>query len=616
MDGYQIKRLSLDHNQTRNEGASLRNPWNVDDDSEATSSVIDSLDGFENEAPLAPRYAQASSSMKPTESYHRSTSSLNSRVSSIDQHLEKTLTNIKSMSLMFESGGLQSPAIVRPSSLISVDAVSNTASRALVVPVAPPARNSSSSQRANAQHSLEHHAPVRSAVQSSGSPASFAPSEATHSYVKDLEHRVEQLEEMLATMQQRLDAVLASHESTKIPSKHDPAPRRVSHGAHANSHSIASELAVHELAINSIGPGASAASATVPDSHQGQSTDRSGPSTSRSSIVSSGRRHSLAGAAHTIIFARRLQLPDIAYLPTFDSAVCSKGITLLNNNTAATLMQFYNAPHPYCLGPVITRGASMQTITLYFGQPALPAMNDSSSSANLQAILRNGSTDETMQAIISSTPDDLCKSLNEAALAALSKQFAVIFRRDQDFLVRCSLLRKRCVDIALDAARGGVCFFGICGANVPSHGIRGNEIVWCSSLNERKEPGAQKTKPLMNRTDIMRCLDTHIKLLHTDMITVCEAYPEIGNMINDLLAGRRTVERAVDDKSSSLQNAPNPWTLNHLGLKQVCSHSHSFNGLTLAAVARHASWPQSFTKNVSRMAQKALEHVCYPRHIR
>jgi hypothetical protein len=80
---------------------------------------------------------------------------------------------------------------------------------------------------------------------------------------------------------------------------------------------------------------------------------------------------------------------EIAYLPTFDSAVCSKGTTLLSNNTAATLMQFYDAPHPYSLGPVITRGASMQTITLYFGQPALPAMNVSSSSANLQAILRN-----------------------------------------------------------------------------------------------------------------------------------------------------------------------------------------------------------------------------------
>ena len=593
MDGNYSKRLSLDHNQTRNEGAPLRLP--VDYDTESLPYVEGSADGFENEAPLAPRYVQVSSSMKPSETSHRSTPSLSARVSSIDQHLEKTLTNIKSMSLMFESGVLQPPAMARPSSFNSIDVVSNSASRAIVVP-APPPRNSSGTQRANAQHSPEHHALVRSSIHSSGSPASIAPSEVTNSYVKDLEHRVEQLEDMLATMQMRLEAVLASHESTKIPSKHDPAPRGVGHAAHADSHFVATERAANENAVRSIDSGASASSASVPDSHQEQSNDRSGPSTRRASIVPSGRRHSIAGAAHTIIFARRLQLPAIAYLPTFDSSVCSKGITLFNNNTAATLMQFFNAPHPYCLGPIITRGASMQTFALYFGQPALPALNDSSSSVNLQDILRNGSTDEIIQAIISSTPDDLCKSMDEAQLAALSRQLGVVGRREPNVLARCSALRKRCVDIALDAARAGVCFFGLCGANAPSHGIRGNEMVWCSSINERKEPGAQKTKPLMNRTDMMLCLDMHLKLLLSDMNIVCESFPVIGSMISDLITRRRT----VTDESSSLQNPTIPW--NHLGPKQVCSHSHFYNNLMLAAVVRHANWPQGFTKNASRMA--------------
>ena len=51
----------------------------------------------------------------------------------------------------------------------------------------------------------------------------------------------------------------------------------------------------------------------------------------------------------------------------------------------------------------------MMSITLYFGEPALPAVRDAASLADLQATLKSGSTDEILDAVLSSPLEDLAQ---------------------------------------------------------------------------------------------------------------------------------------------------------------------------------------------------------------
>ena len=538
------KRLSLDHKHILNEGAALRNS-SVDDDEEEE----DDFDG----APLAPRYAQESSFIEPKESSFL-TSSERARVSATDQHLEKTLTSIKSMSLMFESGALQLPASTRPPSFPSIPAT-NSSSRVIVVPEAPPPRNSSSAQRALVHQSPANHSLSRREQHQSRSPDDASPSDATKSYVRDLEHRVEQLEAMLKAMQQRLETVVASQESTKIPSKHDRAPDRAIPAAHTNNPPQAQQAFVDGKRLDD--------SPAIETVHHGPATDRS-----VTSNPNSGRRLSLQSAAQGIIFARRLHLPAIGQLPTFDPAACSKGILLHSMKQAATLMQFSNTPHPYCLGPVITRGSSILSISLYIGEPAIPAISSSNFSVDLQSVLKTGSVDDIVEAVISSQHDDLSqalKSFDHSALVNLSKKLGVTIRVDKHFEVRCEVLRKRCNEIVRDAANGGVCFFGVCGANAPSHGIRGDEMVWCSSMNQRKDPGAPKAQPLVTIDDRMAGLDTHIELLVSDLKTICDRLgPEFCGHVNRFINHRRPLGI---EESYLADEKLNPF--NDVGPKQV-----------------------------------------------
>lgn len=564
------KRVSMDHALILNEGAALRNPVDYDDD------------GDYDEAPLAPRRAQESSFVKASD-YSLSTSSARARLSGKDQHMEKTLTNIKSMSLMFESGSLQPPASTSPPSFSRTDVMRNSNSNAIVVPEAPPPRTSSTAQRAVApQHRTEVQTPHRPAAEPhSRILDQSSPSDASKSYVKDLEHRVEQLEELLATMQHRLETVLASQESSKIPSKYDPAPARSAHVArtHAPLQAHQPPLDVHDAEVV----------AAAVAGEQGPTSDRSAPSTQRS-----GRRHSIQSVAHGIIFARRLHLPAIGQLPSFDKASCSKGILLHNSNQAATLVQFSDSPHPYCLGAPITRGSSFLSITLYFGEPALPAISSSLSPPDLQSILESGSADEVVEAIISSQRDDLSlalKSCKDAVLAALSKKLGVTVRLDSHFETRCEALRKRCREIVRNAASGGVCFFGVCGANTPSHGIRGNEMVWCSSINQRKDPGAPKTNALASRDDRINALYFHIELLFLDLQTICDVLgPNFCAFLNNAVHRRR----AAAEEHIAAEDTHNPFT--DFSPKQVSSTSSFFNHvMLLCAVVRPARRPQSNT---------------------
>lgn len=571
------KRVSLDYAQIQNEGAALRNPSTDDDDD----------DDDYDEAPLAPRRAQESSFIKATD-HSLSTSSARARLSGKDQLMEKTLTNIKSMSLMFESGALQPPASASPPSFSRTDVsrnsnssphlfsrtdvIRNSKSDAIVVPEAPPPRTSSTAQRAAASQ-------PRTEVQTQHRPVAephsrildqSSPYDASKSYVKDLEHRVEQLEELLATMQHRLETVLASQESTKIPSKYDPAPIRSAHVARTHA-----PLQAHQPPLEVHGEELSVAVVT---GEQVPTSDRSGPSTQRS-----GRRHSIQSVAQGIIFARRLHLPAIGPLPSFDKASCSKGIVLHNSNQAATLMQFSDSPHPYCLGAPITRGSSFLSITLYFGEPALPAISSSLSPADLHTILESGSADEVVEAIISSQRDDLSqalKSSKDAVLAALSKKLGVTVRLDSHFETRCEALRKRCREIVRNAASGGVCFFGVCGANTPSHGIRGNEMVWCSSINQRKDPGAPKTNSLASRDDRIKALYLHIELLFSDLQTICDVLgPNFCAFLNNIVHRRR----AAAEEHIAAEDTRNPFT--DFSPKQVSSTSSFFNHVMLVSAA-------------------------------
>ena len=119
-------------------------------------------------------------------------------------------------------------------------------------------------------------------------------------------------------------------------------------------------------------------------------------------------------------------------------------------------------------------------------------------------------------------------------------------------------------NLAKDAARGGGCFFGVCGANLPSHGMRGNEMVWCSSMNERKDPGPQKTKPVVRRDEKIASLEFYMNLLLSDMRTVCDVVPGLSSFMTKLVQLRQTGK----EESAPLQETLNPWT--QMGAKQVC----------------------------------------------
>lgn len=335
MSDHFNKRVSLDYAQIINEGAALRMPL--------TDADLYADDDSQEEEPLAPRYQPDLSFKKTNHSSVGQVGSQNARVASIDRHLEQTLTSIKSMSLMFESGALQQPGAARPPSFANIDAATQSSSRSLVVPAAPPPRSVSSAHRAQAQPGPEHDSPAL--PRTSSAQSSSSPSDAGKSYVRDLENRVEQLEAMLASMQERLEQVLGKQVASKIPSKHDPAPPAAVQ-QEANQAHVRGRDEGHEAL--SITRGA-AASAAVVTTDSGPNTDRSGPQTDRSSISNrSGRRLSIQGVAKGMIFARRLHLPEITHLPAFDKTACSKGILLQNANMQATLMQFGNTPHPYC----------------------------------------------------------------------------------------------------------------------------------------------------------------------------------------------------------------------------------------------------------------------------
>ena len=547
------KRVSLDHSQILNEGAALRQGSALrksSDNSTAFSSVLDDAD----EPLLAPRGAKSSSFSNPNQKTLPS-SSHNVRMPSDDQNLEKTLANIKTMSLMFESGALSTT--VRPNSLNSAEPLTSSVSRAVVVPAAPPLRNSSRALRDRSaddnflSNNYEHQPSVNTNISQSA---------IENSYVRGLEHRVEQLESMLEAMQHRLGSVLATHESTKIPSKHEPASTQGVQFYTGNNRNSTqkSKVELDESVSDSHGQDVSGANA-MSEIHQPKNA--SGPQRK-------GRRYSMHGVAHGIIFARRIHLPAIGLMPTFDKAACSAGIVLHNMNSVATLMEFSNTPHPFCLGPIITRGTSMLSIALYFGEPALPTISESISSAHLQSILNSGSMEEIAHAIISSPPDVL-KSLKVETLANSSKQFGVRF--DKKDRIRCERdLRRSCREFAKDAANVGVCYFGICGANVPSHGIRGHEMVWCSSINERKEPGALKMKPLMGKDDKVAALKVHIKLLLSDLASICDAVPGCGSFLSDFIPRRRS---DAEDNSRPLWS--NLWN-DAGGQKQVSSQSLYF----------------------------------------
>jgi hypothetical protein len=550
------KRLSLDYHMTINEGNALRMPLDVDDDSEASSSVV----GDFEDAPLAPRYAQTPFAKNSSATSVRSASYVSARASN-DQQLEKTMTSIKSMALMFESGALQPSTTLRPSSFASIESATNSESRTVVVPQPPPPRKSSA-HLPHTQHSPEKHDSTRSALRQFDSPERDSASDATRNHIVELEHRVEQLEELLADMHHRLTIILASQESTKIPSIHDL--RQPTQAPHTKGQHNVSNNSNSHLPVAAISTG-------VPESDHDLKTDRSAPSSQRS-----GRRLSMQGVAKSIIFANRLHLPPVGQLPVFDSAACSKGIVLSRNNTAATLIQFSNTPHPLCLGPIISRGTSMLSITIYFGEPDLPTINETSTSAGLQAVLRTGSTDEIAHAIISSKPDDLCQALassDSPTLSDLSKKFEVTKRlTDKTFKGRCEALRQRCQEIARVAASAGLCFFGVCGASFPSHGIRGDEMVWCSSFNERKEPGPPKTKPLLDKASRKDALELHKKLLLHDMKTICDSIPELNTLINGLISHRRA---GLESSSSVQPSSTVVW--NDMGPKQVSIlYNHSF----------------------------------------
>jgi hypothetical protein len=516
------KRVSMDYSQILNEGAVLRDgsvQRRSSDHSTAFSSALDDADAI----PLAPRGSKSTLSIKQNQKYCPSTSSL----SNDDRNLERTLTNIKTMSLMFEKGPL--PVSARPNSLSSADDANSSMNRAVSVTEAPPRQTSSMTQRDripddnSLSRNSDHHF-------SANINRTFSVTE--HAYVRGLEHRVEKLEAMLEDLQHRLDSVLASHESTKIPSKHDPAPNQVVKPPSENfSHDMTSQ---HEYATS--------------DKHDQVSGGKEigehmEPSSRTSGNMSSARRRSMQAVTLGMMFARRLHLPAISQMPSFDPSVCSEGILLQNMNSLATLIQFSNTPHPYCLGPIISRGTSILSIALYFGEPALPSISDSVSLANLQSILVGGSRDDIAHAIISSPPDVLSQALklsDSVTLHMLSKQFGVTIRTDKNFKLRCDDLRRSCRDIARDAANVGVCYFGVCGASVPSHGIRGEEMVWCSSINERKEPGALKMKPLVGKDDKIAALETHIELLLSDLATICDAIPSCGDFLSTYIPRRRT----------------------------------------------------------------------------
>ena len=209
----------------------------------------------------------------------------------------------------------------------------------------------------------------------------------------------------------------------------------------------------------------------------------------------------------------------------------------------------------------------MMSITLYFGEPALPTIRDSASLADLQAVLKSGSTDDIVDAVLSSPPEDLSQALkatDHPTLAALSKQFGVAIRMDGQFEAKCKALRLRCVDLANNAAIGGVCFFGVCGASLPSHGLRGNEMVWCSSMNDRKDPGPPKTKPFIRRDEKMASLEFYMNLLLADMRAICDFVPGLVAFMTNFFP----VRQAGREDSASIQETLNPWA--QMGSKQVC----------------------------------------------
>jgi hypothetical protein len=522
------KRISMDYSQIINEGAALREDAarrNSASFPAAFSAALDDAD----EAPLAPRGANTSSFSKASQKSFPSTSSLSDRIPNDDRNLEKTLSNIKTMSLMFESGAL--PLTTRPNSIGNVDAAKKIASQHVEVPEAPPPRNATVAQR---DRSLYDNYVTRNSDDQFPVHANRSLMVAENSYVRSLEHRVEQLEAMLEDMQQRLGSVLASQEFARIPSKHDPAPNQlVQLPSKSTSQNMKNQL--DETASGSRGQDVSGTIAMG---------DQLEPNSGTSGNHSASRRHSLHAAAKGLIFVRRTHLPAIGHIPTFDKATCSEGIVLHNMNSVATLLRFSNTPHPYCLGPIITRGSSMLSMALYFGEPALPAISESFSAADLKKKIENGaSKDDIIHAIISSPPDALpqaLKLLDEAALSSISKKFGITIRTDRNFQLRCEDLRRSCRAIATDAANVGVCYFGVCGASVPSHGIRGDEMVWCSSINERKEPGALKMKPLIGKDEKIAALKAHIKLLLSDMASICDAVPGCSDFLSEFMPRRRT----------------------------------------------------------------------------
>lgn len=222
--------------------------------------------------------------------------------------------------------------------------------------------------------------------------------------------------------------------------------------------------------------------------------------------------------------------------------------------------------------------SSSLSISLYIGEPAVPAFSSLNSLADLQSVLKTGSVDDIVEAIISSQHDDLSqalKSFDHAALVNLSKKLGVTIRVDKHFEARCEVLRKRCNEIVRDAATGGVCFFGVCGANAPSHGERGDEMVWCSSIYQRKDPGPPKSQPLMTIDDKMAALDTHIELLVSDLKTICDRLgPEFCGHMNRFINHRRPLgikESYLPDEKQ------NPF--NDIGPKQVRLLSEILNDL-------------------------------------
>ena len=88
-------------------------------------------------------------------------------------------------------------------------------------------------------------------------------------------------------------------------------------------------------------------------------------------------------------------------------------------------------------------------------------------------------------------------------------------------------------------------------------------MVWCSSINEGKDPGTPKFKPLLGKEARIATREVHIKLLLADLSVICDAIPECGAFLNEFIPRRRT---DVED-NPSYQQLPNRW--NDFGEKQV-----------------------------------------------